>query len=89
MRYAAESAIISLVQDPHRQERTDHLGCAAEGEAPDVSGHQVDPCVGHCNVAGVCVHQALVVHLRMDASVSEPRIARLAHPSSAVMMEKG
>ncbi len=44
-----------------------HLGGTAEGEAPDVSGDQVHPCVGHSDVARVCVHKTLVVHLQTQA----------------------
>ena len=45
----------------------DHLGSAAECQAPDVGGDQVDPGVGHSNKPGVSVDQALVINLHNPA----------------------
>ena len=47
--------------------RADHLGGAAEGEAPDISGDEVDPGVGHSYVPGVSVDEALVINLQDPA----------------------
>lgn len=58
----------------------DHLGGAAEGEAPDVGGDEVDPGVGHSDVPGVCVHQALVVDLQ------GPAHCQVRHKSLKVQM---
>lgn len=50
-------------------EGTDHLGCPTVGEATYISGDQIDPCVGHSDVARVSVHQTLVVHLRSTGNM--------------------
>ena len=53
----------------------DHLRAAAEGEASDIGGDEVDPRVGHSNVPRVSVDQALVINLHLPSTVSvmDPR----------------
>lgn len=53
-----------------------HLGCAAEGETPDISGNEIDPGVGDSNVARVSVHQTLVMNLQ-PTSKNQPVVFRV------------
>ena len=66
----------------HHKEKSDphHLGGAAESETPDICGNQIDPGVGYRNVAGVSIHQALVIHLgdtHMSVSLQSSYIQHL------------
>ena len=54
-----------------KYDRAYHLGCAGEGESPDVSGDEVDETIRHSDVTGVGVDNTLVIELGSVKEVTE------------------